>query len=436
VASIYGNSTGTSNMLWFSQCRIETFLNGAVWIKQGSGNSGGNNGFFFSQCKFETSTVNGDIIVADGYTQQLSFNQVFFALDAFNTGYSSPVNCISFGGSTAVGGNQFTLRDCWIHAASSTLNSVVNLNGASGALTGPVELTNITSDQVVSTSVVIVNGASGAYLSTSKIYVDGALFSGDGSYYSSSGNNYLEIFGSSFGFLNFSDLGFVPAMPLFNRIGSGLTLSGATTGTGAIVFGAQSAAEAGNGIGSSAFIVTDKDEVFTLKNELDDGSGNMTVAGAITGLTSVMGSAVTGTTGTSSQNVTGLVSPTLATRSYSLRIDLTYIPTGTTGSGSATTFGFSAGGGLTLSALNLTSFMLSGSTTAELTTSANVTSTTLTDSMFTGPLHAATTGYCRVSIWGNITVSASGTLQVVFANSTSADTLNIVGGASMTLMPI
>ena len=434
VIKIYGSSTGTSNMLWFTQLRIESFLDGAVWIQQGTGNTGGNNGIFFSQCKFETTTVNGDFFVADGYTQQLLIDQCFFALDAFNGGYSTAVNCVDFGGSTAVGSNQFTLSNCWVHAASGTLKSVANINGASGAMTGPVTLSSIESDQTAATSVFIVNGCANVYLNVSGIDVAGNLFSGDGSYYSSSGNNYLEIMGSSFGFLNFNDLGFVPAMPLFNRLGSGFTVSGATTGTGAVVFGAQSAAEAGNGIGNSAFIVTDNDKVYTLKNELDDGSGNMTVAGAVAGLTTVMGSAVTGATGTTSQNVTGLVSPTLAARSYSLKIDLTYIPTGTIAS--TTTFGFSAGSGLTLSVLNLTSYIQSGSTTAELATSANVTSTTLSDAMWTSPVHAASTGFCRVSIWGTVTVSAGGTLQVVFANTTSADTVNIVAGASMTLMPI
>jgi hypothetical protein len=156
--------------------------------------------------------------------------------------------------------------------------------------------------------------------------------------------------------------------------------------------------------------------------------------GAISGLTTVMGSAVTGTSGTASQNVTGLVSPTLTTRKYSLQIDLTYLPTGTIGS--TTTFGFSAGSGLTLSSLSLTSFIESGATTAEAATSANVTSTTLSDAMWTSPTHGASTGFCKVSIWGTVTVSAGGTLQVVFANTTSADTCNIVAGAAMTLIPI
>lgn len=434
VIKIYGSSSGTSNMLWFTQCRIETFLDGAVWIQQGTGNTGGNNGFFFSQCKFETTTVHGDLIVADGFTQQLAIDQCFFALDAFAGGFSTAVNCVTFGGSTATGGNQFTLSNCWVHGATGTLNSILNLNGASGALAGPVTLSSIFSDQIVTTAVAIINGGSGIYLSVSGIAVPGAMFSGDGSYYNSAGNNYLEIIGSSFGFLNFASLGFVPAMPLFNKLGSGVTLSGATTSTGAIVFGAQSAAEAGNGVGASAFIVLDNDKVYTLNNQLDDGSGNMTIAGALTGMTTVMGSAVTGATGTASQNVTGLVSPTLTTRKYSIRVDLTYIPTGTIGS--TTTFGFSAGSGLTLSALNLTSYIEGGSTTVELATSANVTSTTLSDAMWTSPTRATTAGNSKVSIWGTITVSAGGTLQMVFANTTSADTVNIIAGASMSITPI
>lgn len=143
-------------------------------------------------------------------------------------------------------------------------------------------------------------------------------------------------------------------------------------------------------------------------------------------------SATLGTTGTASQNITGLVA-TLGVGSYYLDIMIPWLPTGTIAG--TTTFGFSAGGGLALSAISMASLIMLADTTAEAGTSAYVTSTTLSDAMWTSPTRAGTGGYGMAHFWGTLTVSTAGTLQVVFAQPTSADTSTMGAGASILVRP-
>jgi hypothetical protein len=160
----------------------------------------------------------------------------------------------------------------------------------------------------------------------------------------------------------------------------------------------------------------------------------------ISGLHTTMGgqkfiqttTATTGGTGTASQNITGLV-VSLNIGAYYLEVQLPWLPTGTIAS--TTTFGFSASG-LTLSAISMASLINSATTTAEAGTSALVTSTTLSDAMWTSPTRAGTGGYGMVRLWGTLTVSAAGTLQAVFANTTSADTSTFAAGASILVRPL
>ncbi len=144
-------------------------------------------------------------------------------------------------------------------------------------------------------------------------------------------------------------------------------------------------------------------------------------------------SATSGTTGTASQNITGLVA-SLDIGTYYAEIIIPWEPTGTVGS--HTTWGLAAGSGLTLSAISMGSLITTSGTTSEAGTSALVTSTTLSDAMWTGPTVAATAGYGQARIWGTLTVSAAGTLQMVFANATSADTVTIAAGATMLIRPL
>ncbi len=182
VVSIYGSSSGTSNMLWFEQCRIEAFLNGAVWIKRGSGaTGGGNNGFFFSQLKLETTTVNGDFFVADSYTQQLYIDQCFIAMDSFNGGYSTPANAILFGSASASpGSNQASFRDIFVYAASGICKSALNINDSSGALGGTVSIDNVFLSGTPTTAIIVANGATSLSFDYGLVGGSGTVFGGDG----------------------------------------------------------------------------------------------------------------------------------------------------------------------------------------------------------------------------------------------------------------
>jgi hypothetical protein len=184
VINIYGSASGTSNMLWFSQIRIETFYNGAVWIKRGAGaTGGGNNGMFFNQCKFENyPTVHGDIFVADSYTQQLNMSQIFISFGQYDSGYSTPANGIVFGdGGASPGFNQASFRDIFMNTGPTTNigNAVVLINGG-GNLSGPITLDNVFSDAGLNSSVVVINGAANCDLKMNQIGGQGTLVSGDG----------------------------------------------------------------------------------------------------------------------------------------------------------------------------------------------------------------------------------------------------------------
>lgn len=135
-----------------------------------------------------------------------------------------------------------------------------------------------------------------------------------------------------------------------------------------------------------------------------------------------LGSAVTGTSGTSAQSVTGL-SASLGVGTYAICVNLVYIPQATVGS--TNTFQFSFSG--TSTSANLTGIC------AELgtATAANVTAIT---SAFTTPTH--TSGSGTLQIWGTVTVSVAGTLQLQFTNTTSADLINVLNGSMLEIQPI
>lgn len=186
VINIYGSASGTSNMLWFSQIRVETFYNGALWIKRGTGaTGGGNNGFFFSQCKFENyPTVAGDFCVFDSYTQQLVMDQIFFSAGNYNTGYSTPFNAITFGSASASPGfNQATFTNIFMNTGPTAKigNSVININDSAGAMSGTITIDNVFMDATPNTAIVNCNGATNLKFNIGLIGGTTPIFGGDGS---------------------------------------------------------------------------------------------------------------------------------------------------------------------------------------------------------------------------------------------------------------
>lgn len=310
VINIYGDANGTSNMIWFAQCRVESFKAGAVWMKRGAGaTGGGNNGFFFSQCKFESTTVRGDIIVADSYTQQLNMSQIFLSAGGFDSGFSTPVNGITFGtGGTSPGDNQASFRDVFINAGGSVGAAAININGGSN-LGGPVTIDNIMSDNTLTNGIVNINGAAGLSLSIDNVSGPGTVLSGDGSIYDS-GSTGATILNS--GVAIQGDLPASTAVPAIGGYYDGLGIGGTSNATATPIFGVLTSTQSGNGVGNTAFTVTDSNVVATFNTTLDNGSGSMTLKDAAT----ITGGTSTGTkigTGTTQKfgfwNVTPVVQP-------------------------------------------------------------------------------------------------------------------------------
>jgi hypothetical protein len=132
---IKGDGTGTSNMLYFTGCRIEAFLLGAVGLGNGIA------GIFFSDFKFESTLIAGDIVTCDSSCQEVSFRDGFLGADSFNSGFSTKVNGIVWGdGTTSPGNNKLTVDNLSMYGSSTTA-SVVKVNGSN--LTGLIRLDSI-----------------------------------------------------------------------------------------------------------------------------------------------------------------------------------------------------------------------------------------------------------------------------------------------------
>jgi hypothetical protein len=57
----------------------------------------------------------------------------------------------------------------------------------------------------------------------------------------------------------------------------GLGVGGSTSGTGAGIFGVLASGQTNSGPGNVAFTITDKNQIYSFNNTLDDGSGNVSV---------------------------------------------------------------------------------------------------------------------------------------------------------------
>jgi hypothetical protein len=148
----------------------------------------------------------------------------------------------------------------------------------------------------------------------------------------------------------------------------------------------------------------------------------------------VMGTAVT-TTGTTIANIPGLAAA-LGAGSYFIELWIPFVA-GT--SLFKWNFGFSASTPPTLTAVDLSGF-IQGSTAVPSATSpiasfANVTSTTLSSTMWTSPESNGTSIEGLVHIWGTITVSVAGTLQATVVNNTTGDNCTVTAGSLMKISP-
>jgi hypothetical protein len=153
VMNFYGSSGWSTNMIWFSQVRIEDFWGTALSVTQGTGYTGVNNGFFFTDCKFESTNVAGDICVFDSSSQEVHMDHIFLSAGGFKAGYSTPVAGINFGGTLI---NSF--EEIFMNGATGTVNSVLKVVSASGSIV----IDNLSTNVTPSVATVNFNGASGA----------------------------------------------------------------------------------------------------------------------------------------------------------------------------------------------------------------------------------------------------------------------------------
>jgi hypothetical protein len=139
VINIYGSSSGTSNMLWFEQIRVESFPGYGISITYGSGNSGNNNGMFFHQIKLESVSATKDLWFMDGSAQQISIDGLF--LSQGNGSGGTAINGVNFGGSC------FTARSVWCNVSTSgQLLNVIWINNPGG---GPISIDNVYVDNTL-----------------------------------------------------------------------------------------------------------------------------------------------------------------------------------------------------------------------------------------------------------------------------------------------
>lgn len=149
----------------------------------------------------------------------------------------------------------------------------------------------------------------------------------------------------------------------------------------------------------------------------------------------LMGTTVT-TTGTTTASIPGLAAA-VGPGSYFIECWIPYAG----GTALQTwTFGFSTSSAPTLTAVDLSALIQNSTVTVTasylLTTYGNVTSTTLSATMWTSPKMSATSpAEGLVHIWGTVTVSVAGTLQATVTNSTSNDNCTIPAGALMKVSP-
>ncbi|HVQ44317.1 MAG TPA: glycosyl hydrolase family 28-related protein [Candidatus Saccharimonadia bacterium] len=95
----FGYSLDNTNQIHFVTCRWEGFRNGALRLDGAANGSASKlNGIFMVACKMESSVLAGAAFqIADGCTV-VYVSQLYMAMMAFDTGYSTPINAIEDSG--------------------------------------------------------------------------------------------------------------------------------------------------------------------------------------------------------------------------------------------------------------------------------------------------------------------------------------------------
>jgi hypothetical protein len=172
------SSAGATNMVWFIQCIVETFWNGAVKIARGDATGTAPNGFYFVQCKFESNQVAGDVVQIDSTVQDVQFSQMFIAATGFKGGYSTPVNGIKSAAHSSA-----SYRDIRVTTGGTAgvVRSALDVVSADGTAV----IDNVYLDGNATVSTVFFNGTSAASYDIGAVGTSGASanLTGDGSGY-------------------------------------------------------------------------------------------------------------------------------------------------------------------------------------------------------------------------------------------------------------
>lgn len=125
----FGSSTDATNQILFSGCLVEGWRGGAIRVEQGTGTPQGVYSIHFQGTKVETWMVRGPGITIGTGASNVSFVDTYLYLDAFDAGFSTPVDAVSLGG---VAMNK--LDGCYIGVGGAVVASGVNVTGNGATL--------------------------------------------------------------------------------------------------------------------------------------------------------------------------------------------------------------------------------------------------------------------------------------------------------------
>jgi hypothetical protein len=134
----FGYSTDSTNHIYLLSCRFESFGTGALAIGAGVGNTNGAYMINVTDMKAESFDLQGPYIInVDNACAEIFFNHIFVYAGEFASGYSTPVNAISWAASRSsltdvlIGNNAYPTLSCGVNLTSQG-GSVAVLNNVIG----------------------------------------------------------------------------------------------------------------------------------------------------------------------------------------------------------------------------------------------------------------------------------------------------------------
>lgn len=123
AASGFGNSADSTNMIWFINCHWESFYAGALWVDALNGSTDNPNGIFVINSKMESTVIMGPFLKFGSLCRIIFVENLYMSADSFNSGFSTPVDAISFAGAGS-------LKNIQVANGGSCLSSCINFNPA------------------------------------------------------------------------------------------------------------------------------------------------------------------------------------------------------------------------------------------------------------------------------------------------------------------